>query len=226
MSCYDYYYTKQLTAICFSKNAKKYFSKTHLTNRYLEFLYQKIVLSDITMMNEQMKYNLLELINYIRFNGDLSNKKIEIINEIMININNSKISFYPYQGYLAEEFDIRKPEGKVELNFLNDKQIDELLASIELDFNVLNSLLCSDEEYEDLIFPDLTLNEFYFWSINKLSDEIPGLLKQKMTRIMQVIEINRMYKKRKYKIDIKNYDEKLFNTIIKKGDKLLKKMKK
>ena len=142
MSCYDYYYTKQLIAINFSKNAKKYFNKTHLTDKYLDFLYRHFVLKDIVMINEQMKYNLLDLINYIRFNRDLNTEQLNTLNEILININRSKISFYPYQGYLAEEFDIRMPDGKAELNFLNDNQIDELLGCIELDFTVLNSLLC------------------------------------------------------------------------------------
>lgn len=223
MKSYNYFYTKQLDAICFSKNPKQYFSGTNCTEKYLEFLYQKIVLSDITMINERMKYNLLELINYIRFNGNLSSKDIEMINEIIIKINSSKVSFYPYQGYLAEEFDLRMPEGKAELNFLDDNQIEELLAAIEFDFTVLNSLLCSEEEFNKSFLFKLRLNQLFFGSINKLSSEIPALINMRMIRIMTVIMLNKKYKKRKY--EIKNYNRKTFNTVIKEGDKLLKKMK-
>lgn len=225
MSCYDYYYTKQLIAINFSKNANKYFNKAHLTNKYLDFLYRNFVLRNIVMINEQMKYNLLDLLNYIRFNRTLNVEETNKLNEIIINVNRSEILFYPYQTYLAEEFDIRMPEGRFELNFLDDYQIDELLGNIELDFTVLNSLLCSDEEYEDLVFPDLILNEFYFGSINKLSEEVPFLLKRKIDRIEAIVEINKMYKKRKNRRNIEDYDAKMFNIVIKKGDKLLKKMK-
>lgn len=226
MNCYDYFYTKQLVAISFSKNAKQYFGKVHLTDKYIDFLYSKIVETDIVMINEQMKYNLLDLLNFIRFNKNLNLEYSNKLNEIILSVNRSEISFYQYQGYLAEEFDIRMPDGKLELNFLNDNQINELLENIELDFIVLKSLLCSEEEYTDLVFPDLILNDFYFGSINKLSEEVPGLLKQKMIRIMQVIEINRKHKKKNYKKNIENFNKDMFNTIIKRGDKLLKKMKK
>lgn len=226
MSCYDYYYTKQLIAINFSKNAKQYFSKAHLTDQYLDFLYRNFVLRDIVMINEQMKYNLLDLLNYIRFDGNLNVEGINKLNEIMIHINRSKISFYPYQCYLAEEFDIRMPDGKVELNFLNDNQINELLGCIELDFTVLNSLLCDEKEYEDMIFPDLILNEFYFGSINKLSMEIPEIISKKNDRIMQIIFINKMYKKKKYKQNITDFDAGMFKVVLKCGNKLLKKMNK
>lgn len=226
MSCYDYYYTKQLIAINFSKNVGKYFSKTHLTDKYLDFLYKNFVLRDIVMINKQMKYNLLELLNYIRFNRVLSVDDINKLNEIVIHINNSKISFYPYQCYLAEEFDIRMQEGKIQLDFLNDNQIDELLECIELDFTVLNSLLCDKEEYEERIFPDLILNEFYFGSISKLSKEIPELIYKKSDRIMEIIFINRMYKKKKYKQNIEDFDPVMFRAVIKRGNKMLKKMKK
>lgn len=226
MSCYDYYYTKQLVAINFSKNAKQYFSKTHLTDQYLDFLYRHFVFRDIVMINEQMKYNLLDLLNYIRFNRDLNVENINKLNEIIIHINRSKISFYPYQCYLAEEFDIRMPDGKAELNFLNDNQIDELLGCIELDFTVLNSLLCDEEDYENRIFPDLILNEFYFGSINKLSEEIPKLIDKKSNRIMEIIFINMAYKKKKYKQNIQDFDPDMFKAVLKRGDKLLKKMKK
>ena len=226
MRSYDYFYTKQLIAINFSKNAKQYFCKEHLSDRYLDFLYRNFVLKDIAMINEQMKYNLLDLLNYIRFNRDLNIDKLDELNEIMIHINRSKISFYPYQGYLAEEFDIRMPDGKAELNFLNDNQIDELLGCIELDFTVLRSLLCSQKEYEDMIFPDLILNEFYFGSINKLREEIPSLIYKKSDRIMEIIFINRMYKKKKYKKNIEDFDPDLFKVVLKRGNKMLKKMKK
>lgn len=226
MRSYDYFYTKQLIAINFSKNAKQYFCKEHLSDRYLDFLYRNFVLKDIAMINEQMKYNLLDLLNYIRFNRNLNVEDINKLNKIMININKSKISFYPYQCYLAEEFDIRMPDGKAQLDFLNDKQIEELLGCIELDFTVLRSLLCPREEYEDMIFPDLVLNEFYFGSINKLSEEMPALIYKKSDRIMEIIFINRMYKKKKYKQNIGDFDPYLFKNVLKRGNKLLKKMKK
>ena len=112
MKCYNYYYTKQLLAISFTKNPRKYFNKAHLREEYLEFLYNKVMKDGITMINDQMKQNWLELINYIRFNRKLTKEQINIINEMIIKINSSKVSFYPYQGYLAEEFDIRMPDGK------------------------------------------------------------------------------------------------------------------
>ena len=226
MSCYDYYYTKQLIAISFSKNAKQYFSKVHLTDQYLDFLYKKFMLKDIVMINEQMKYNLLDLLNYIRFNRCMNIENLSKLNEIMIKINHSDISFYPYQGYLAEEFDIRMPEGKAELNFLNDNQLEELFECIELDFTVLSSLLCSEEEYVNRVFPDLILNGFYFGSINKLNEELPGLIYKRRERIMEIICINKMHKKKKYKNNIVGYDKKKFNLVITEGNKLLKKMKK
>lgn len=225
MKCYDYYYTKQLTAICFSKNPNQYFNQTHFTHAYLEFLYQKIVLNDITMINEQMKYNLLDLVNYIRFNKKITEEQIVKLNEIIISINSSEISFYPYQVYLAEEFDLRKPEGKAELNFLDDSQIEELLFAIEFDFTVLNSLLCDEKEYNDFIFSDLMLNEYYFGSINKLMAEIPLLIDKEIVRIMEVVLINKEYNKRKNKKNILNYDSEKLKSIIKEGNKLIKKMK-
>ncbi len=96
---YDYYYTKQFTAICFTKNVKEYFESDILTNKYLQFLYEKIVdYKEFAIINEQMKYNLLELINFIRFNKTLNNKQIEMINKIIVKINSTKISFYPFQA--------------------------------------------------------------------------------------------------------------------------------
>lgn len=224
---YDFYYTKQLIAICFSKEAKKYFIKANLTNEYLGFLYEKIVLNDtFYILNEQMKYNLLDLTNYIRFNCKLLNIEIQALNDIIIKINSTPISFYPYQCYLAEEFDIRFPDGKIELNFLDDIQIEELLENIEFDFVVLNSLLCPEDEYHDIIIDDLTLNEFYFCSINKLITEIPDLIKEKSSRIKDVIAVNNLYRSRKKKNDIENYNAKDFRIVIKSGNKLLKKMNK
>ena len=223
---YDYYYTKQFTAICFTKNVKEYFESDILTNKYLQFLYEKIVdYKEFAIINEQMKYNLLELINFIRFNKTLNNKQIEMINKIIVKINSTKISFYPFQCYLAEEFNIRVPDGKYELDFLNDGQIYELLECIELDYKVLESLLCKEEDFTDIVYPELILNEYYFWSINKLNSEVPLLLKEKQERIMQVIAANKLFKKTKNKKNIENYNRKKFNTIIDKGNKLLKKMK-
>lgn len=229
MDCvsYNYYYTKQFIAICFSKNAKQYFSKDNLTDEYLGFLYKTIVLNNkFYILNEQMKYNLLDLINYIRFNSELLNIEIKALNDIIVKINSTPISFYPYQCYLAEEFDVRFPDGKIELNFLDDIQIEELLENIEFDFVVLNSLLCPEEEYHDIILDDLTLNEFYFCSINKLIEEIPDLIQEKASRIKDVIAVNKLYRSRKNKKDIENYNSKDFKIVIKSGNKLLKKMNK
>lgn len=224
---YDYYYTKQFTAICFTKNVKEYFASSILTDKYLQFLYKKIVdYDEFAIINEQMKYNLLELINFIRFNKTLNNEQIEMINKIIVKINYAKVSFYPFQCYLAEEFDIRVPEGEYELNFFNDTQIDGLLECIELDYKVLKSLVCKEEDFDDIVYPELILNEYYFWSINKLNSEVPLLLIEKQERIMQVIAANKLFKKRKNKKNIEGYNRKDFNIIINKGNKLLKKMKK
>ena len=218
---YNYYHTKELIAISFSKKANQYFNKEILTDEYFEFLYKKIILNDFTLVNKQMKDNLLELINFIRFNRDLTTKLLQQINELIIKINQSKVSFYQYQGYLEEEFENRKPEERMQLNFLDDNQIDEILSAIEFDFTVLKSLICSEDEYNKLLVTTLSLNEFYFGSINKLENEIPNLFDKYMIRIMEVVAVNKIYRKR----NIINYNSKLFRKVVKEGNKLLKKMK-
>lgn len=114
----EYYYQKLLQAICMSKNPEQYFDKKVLSIQFLNVL--KIFLvncNQLSIMNENMKDNLLRLVNYIRFNG-----YPELANDFILLINTSKISYYFWQSILEEEFEDRKMYKNEYLNFLDDEQ--------------------------------------------------------------------------------------------------------
>ena len=84
----EYYYKKLLQAICFTNNVKIYLNNKLLEPIFIEH-FTALLLENSTkgMVNEQMRYNLLAVANYLRYNGCA-----ELANECILLINNKVIS--------------------------------------------------------------------------------------------------------------------------------------
>lgn len=211
----EYYYQKLLQAICMSKNPEQYFDKKVLSIQFLNVL--KIFLVNCnqnSIMNENMKDNLLRLVNYIRFNG-----YPELANDFILLINTSKISYYFWQSILEEEFEDRKMYKNEYLNFLDDEQIEELFYSLELDYKVLKSLVCNEDKFDNYYINELMLDEFYFSSLKKIYLEHPEILdnQQSWIRICTINLVNEQSKN-----EIPANQKQGHKKLIKTGRKLIK----
>lgn len=220
------YNKKLLQAILFTKHPHKYFNEQVLSDEFMNILDKGIdKLNKNSLLNFDMKKNILELLNFIRFNSSIP--QVELfpkINEWLRLVRSTKVAFYVWQAYLFQEYNDRNFTNKDSLDFTNDNQLDDLFYSLELDFTVLKSLTCSQEEFEDAVAPQLVLNDFYFSSIKQLIAEDETILDSKdyVLRIIEIIGVNEAY--RKHKKEILDYDAKTFKKVIKHGNILFKKM--
>lgn len=213
----EYYYKKLLQAICFTNKPEDYFDKKILSSRFLVILEQFLLYChEYSIMNEQMKDNLLRLTDYLRYNG-----LNEISNEFIRIINTSAISYFNWQKILEEEFEARKFSNKEYLDFLSDESLNELFYSLELDYKVLKSLLCDEETFYEHYIDELMLDEFYFSSIKKINQEKPKLLNNQKSWI-RICTINLQNEEAKNSIDIS--EKKDYKRLLKTGKVLIKKV--
>lgn len=211
----EYYYKKLLQAICFSEKPEPYFGKDLVGKDFLTLLKDFLQsCNEYSIMNEQMKDNLLRLVNYIRFNGEP-----ELANEFILLINRSDVSYFVWQEYLEQEFNERNIYQKAKLNLLSEEQLNELFYSIELDYEVLDSLFCDDEAFEKYYMNDLVLDEFYFYSIFRIYKEKPSILANKQAKD-RIIKIN--LENKKYKKAVEPKQKKDYKGLMKTGKVLIK----
>ena len=192
-----YYNSCFLDAMIFSLDSKKYFTEDLVRKDLIKQLKEKVLsLYKKGAFNEQARYNLLELINFLRFeNADFGVENNDDINALIRLINKIPNDDFAFMLYLFHELYIRI--GDVNENLCNAVYIYEM---IEFDFKVLQSLLCSDESFEKMLLDtgkdQLCLNQRYFFSINKLIHDITQLFENDkcLNRVMTVLEINSKYK--------------------------------
>ena len=171
-----YYNSCFLDAMIFSLDSKKYFTEDLVRKDLIKQLKEKVLsLYKKGAFNEQARYNLLELINFLRFeNADFGVENNDDINALIRLINKIPNDDFAFMLYLFHELYIRI--GDVNESLCNAVYIYEM---IEFDFKVLQSLLCSDESFEKMLLDtgkdQLCLNQRYFFSINKLIHDIPQL---------------------------------------------------
>lgn len=217
----NYYNKKLLQAICFADDVRIYLDENVLKSSFLEMVNH--FLSDCNMggiANERMRENLIELTDYLRYNG-----KLDLANDFIRLINRADINIFSWANFITEEVDKRINHQKIKFNIFDDKFIEELSYSLALDYLVLQSLLCDDETFQNEFVSRLMLDEFYFVSYKRISEEFPKLFEDKKTceRMVTIHLCNKMMKKMiKKQKDITQKEN--YRSILKTGNKLIKRM--
>lgn len=205
----EYYYNKLLQAIIFSDNPSKYFNKSVLTGSFISKLNEFVDWCyEYSILDIRMKNNLLEVINYIRFNSNIKKEELyAVCNDLIRNINNSEISYFFWSEFLFEEYEDRKIYNKTWLDFTDDVQIKGLLYSLELDYTVLKSFVCDIEKYEKEIAQELKLNEYYYMSLSKMLKDNKNIFNYEQTwdRIATIHKTNQKLKNNIIKEQRKDY---------------------
>ena len=213
----EYYYKKLLQAICFADNAKVYLNNGVLNPTFLKVTKEFLIeCNEGSLINYNMKDNLLDLTDYLRYNG-----YPELANDFIILINQSDIGYFGWYEFICNEFEKRKVSRNEKMDIYDDYVMRDLFQSLEMDFTTLKSLLCDDETYEREFIQTLMLDEFYFISCRKIFEEVPQLLKnEKICERMVIIHLcNKEMKK-----EINPVQKRDYNRIIKIGKKLVKKV--
>ena len=213
----DFYYEKLLQAICFSDNPKIYLNEEILDSEFLKKVKEFLIeCNNCSIISDKMKDNLLDLTDYLRYNG-----YPDLANEFIILINRADISYFCWYEFLDDEFEKRKIYRKAEFDIYNDNIIDDLFYSLEFDYTVLQSLLCDDETFESEFAPKLMLDEFYFVSCARLMEQIPKLFDNKKIyeRISVIHSCNQ-----KLKNEIQEDQKNDYKQILKRGKKLVNKV--
>ena len=137
----EYYYKKLLQAICFADNAKDYLNNGILNPTFFkEFEKLLIECGEGALMSYNMKDNLLDVTDYLRYNG-----YPELANDFIILINQADISYFSWYEFLCYEFQKRNISRKGKIDIYDDYAMRDLFQSLEMDFITLQSLLCDDE---------------------------------------------------------------------------------
>lgn len=215
-----YYEETFLNAIIFSSDPKKYYSEKLRTPEFVAKLKEKVFdIGKNATFSDSIKNNLYDLLWYLRESKEL----VEPVNEIIGFLNTTDFDYHRHINYMVYELGLRSEKFKgINYAFQN------LYDTLEYDYIALSSLLCSDEEFEELMKPNrpgqLCLNEFYFLSINKFIDDIPELFNDEnvIERISVVLIVNRLF--RRNKKAIREFDSKRFRSFQHNNKIMLKKM--
>lgn len=213
----EYYYEKLLQAICFSNKPQKYLSDKILNPIFIKKVKEFLVECHRTsIFNYQMRENLLDIANYYRYHGEP-----ELANEFILLINGSDINSFCWDAYLAMEYDQRRINNKYKFNIMDDDCVSDMCYALEMDYNVLQSLICDDEKFENEFLNYLMLDEFYFLSCQKMSEEKPRLFNNEKA-LIRICTINLANEKmKKYIIP---EQKKFYKSIIKTGKTVIKKV--
>lgn len=145
------------------------------------------------LLDKSQLDNLNNLINYIRFNFNTSQKVYNhLFNHMIYNINKSDSS----EKYIFNNF-VNRFSGHGILKYLFDYQnypymLKKIKKSISMDYFYLVLLTKNVDEKFYKIIDKLALNEYFLMSINQIIFEYPDILKDKVfvTRLKSVININ------------------------------------
>lgn len=213
----SYCYKKRLQAICFSRNPMQYFDEDILTPEFIEEL--KLFLkgcNKVSLINNQMKDNLIELAAYFRHNGYFS-----LANEFILLINGSDINRFLWLNLLYQEHEERKFNKNDIFNINSLEQLEKLFYSLEMDYVVLQALLCEYEEFEEKYLKKFTLNPHFFASCKKIFQEKPEIFED-IDEVTKVWVVHLLNEKMRNNISIENWSE--YKETIKAGKILTKKV--
>lgn len=212
-----YYNKKLLQAICFADDVRIYLDENVLTPAFLEMVDH--FLADCNLggfVSEKMRKNLIELADYLRYHGqsDLANDFIRLTNV-------AEVRYFCWHEFLYKEFEKRRTSFKDKYDIFDAGSMKVLFTSLEMDYLVLQSLLCDDETFLNDFVPGLILDEFYFISCKRIIEEVPQLFEDEKTR-ERIIAIHMCNKKMQKEIDADQKSD--YRSIIKAGKKLVKKV--
>mgnify|MGYP004492807953 CR=1 FL=1 len=212
-----YYNKKLLQAICFADDVKIYLDENVLTPAFLEMA--KHFLEDCNLggfVSETMRNNLIELADYLRYHGqpDLANDFIRLTNV-------AEVSYFCWHEFLYKEFEKRRTSPREKYDIFDAGSMKVLFTSLEMDYLVLQSLLCDDETFQNDFVPGLILDEFYFISCKRIGEEVPQLFEDEKTR-ERIITIHLCNKMMKKEMGADQKDD--YKSVIKTGKKLVKKV--
>lgn len=213
----NYYNKKLLQAICFADDVRIYLDENVLRPSFLKMISNLLIDCNIGgMVSERMRENLLELADYLRYNGqpDLANDFIRLTNRADIN-------YFCCYGFLYNEFEMRKTSSRKKFNLFDDDAMKELFTSLGMDCLVLQSLLCDEKTFQNFFIPKLILNEFYFISCKRMGEEFPQLFENE--KIRERIVMIHFYNKEMQK-EIEEDQKSDYRAIMKTGKKLVKKV--
>ena len=212
-----YYNKKLLQAICFADDVRIYLDKNVLTPSFLEMVSSFLIDHELSgIFDERMRENLIELADYLRYNGQPA-----LANDFIILINGAPINYYRWYEFLYREFDKRKTSFRDKFNIKDSGSMKVLFTSLEMDYLALQSLLCDDETFLDNFAKKLILDEFYFVSCKRICEEIPQLFEDEKIQ-ERVVVIHLCNEKMKNEIGMEQ--KKDYRAIIKVGKKLVKKV--
>ncbi len=212
-----YYNKKLLQAICFADDARIYLDENVLTPSFLEMVSSFLIDHELSgIFDERMRENLIELADYLRYNGQPA-----LANDFIILINGAPINYYRWYEFLYREFDKRKTSFREKFNIKDSGSMKALFTSLEMDYLVLQSLLCDDETFIDNFVQKLILDEFYFISCKRICEEFPQLFEDEKIQ-ERVVVIHLCNEKMKKEINVKQIKD--YREVIKVGKKLVKKV--
>lgn len=148
--------------------------------------------------NQIVKSNVYEFLFKAREIKDKDyEKRIEIINNIIINLNSSKLDKFKYINFYRNQLAVRRNDKKF-LNNYSDEYIESIIdlvnTSICVDMFVINthSKQISEEEFEFEYLSKFINNSLYYESLNVILYEFPELFKNPIfyNRVMKVINKN------------------------------------
>lgn len=209
----DYYYEKLLQAICFTNDTELYLNEKILDPMFLTKFKRLLVdCNHCAIINYKMKDNLLDVTQYLRYNGYQ-----ELANEFIILINRCDVNCFCWQNFLNDEIERRKMSKTEKFNGF----IEDLFYSLEMDFWALQFLLCDDKSFENQFVEIFMLDEFYFISCKIIKDEFQELFDDKkvIEKVYKIHLCNKEMKKEIGSDEIKNY-----RKILKTGKKVIKKV--
>ncbi len=213
----EYYYEKLLQAICFTNDTKIYLNENVLNPTFFKKVRNLLVeCNQCAMIDEGMKENLLDLTDYLRYNG-----YPELANEFIILINKSDVNYFCWEEFLNNEFEKSKILERKKFDVFDMNDIENLFNSLEMDYFVLESLLCDDETFENDFVSSLMLDEFYFISCKRLFEEMPQLFENK--KICERISVIHLCNE-KIKKDVPKEQTKDYKRVLKVGKKTIKKV--
>lgn len=198
MELKKYYNNALLDAIAFGDDYRKYLSDLDICDSLLDDIEERIkIYSEKEICDNSFKNNMMRLICYLKF----ETKEFEIknnnkLNDLLLQVNSSVFSKVGLRCYVELDTENRL-DGTT--YWLGDFK-DYIRETKTHDYIVWKSLLCSNEEFDDMILCDveeqLCLNEYYFLSINKIINDCPEILKDEeiLERIKTVIATNNIYK--------------------------------
>jgi|GEM_PF-2665317 len=177
----DYYKTTYLEQEFLKKNNKLNFDDRTL----LEHIY--ILIEDNSKhkcYNLDIKRNIVEIMNKYR---EIYFKKPGFLDEY--NKHMGILNSTEMKGLIVDDIMDKKLSSKEILYFIRSGQSDkELIKTLEFDYEVIKSFICSDEEYEDYKEKFISNNE-YPGTINKMLVENEDMFDNKIiyNRVMNIL---------------------------------------